>query len=134
MKQDGIITSTKERISKYAAEETFGYNIFKAGSLLMSFKLTISRTCILGIDAYHNEAIITIQTLCDTKFYTRDYLLKILPVISNWGESKDAIKGKNLNAQSIYNLLIPLSPLYEQHRIVEKLDSILPMLDAFKKR
>ena len=108
MKQDGIITSTKERISKYAAEETFGYNISKAGSLLMSFKLTIGRTCILGIDAYHNEAIITIQTLCDTKFYTRDYLLKILPVISNWGESKDAIKGKTLNAQSIYNLLIPL--------------------------
>ena len=100
----------------------------------MSFELTSGRICILGIDAYHNEAIITIQTLCDTKFYTRDYLLKILPVISNWGESKDAIKGKNLNAQSIYNLLIPLSPLYEQHRIVEKLDSILPMLDAFKKR
>lgn len=100
----------------------------------MSFKLTIGRTCILGINAYHNEAIITIQTLCDTKFYTRDYLLKILPVISNWGESKDAIKGKTLNAQSIYNLLIPLPPLAEQHRIVEKLDSILPMLDTFKKR
>ena len=100
----------------------------------MSFKLTIGRTCILGIDAYHYEAIITIQTLCNTKSYTRDYLLKILPVISNWGESKDAIKGKTLNAQSIYNLLIPLPPLSEQHRIVEKPESILPMLDTFKKR
>ena len=34
----------------------------------------------------------------------------------------------------IDNKLFPLPPLSEQHRIVEKLESILPMLDAFKKR
>lgn len=34
----------------------------------------------------------------------------------------------------IIEVLIPLPPLAEQHRIVEKLESILPMLDAFKKR
>ena len=34
----------------------------------------------------------------------------------------------------IDNKLFPLPPLSEQHRIVEKLESILPMLDKFKKR
>lgn len=126
MKQDGIITDTKEKVSEYAATKAFGNKISKAGSLLMSFKLTIGRTCLLGIDAYHNEAIITIETLCDSNNYTRDYLSKILPVISNWGESKDAIKGSTLNAKSIYNLLIPLPPLSEQHRIVAQLESLLP--------
>jgi type I restriction enzyme S subunit len=126
MKQDGIITDTKEKVSEYAATKAFGNKISKAGSLLMSFKLTIGRTCLLGIDAYHNEAIITIETLCDSNNYTRDYLSKILPVISNWGESKDAIKGSTLNAKSIYNLLIPLPPLSEQHRIVSQLERLLP--------
>ena len=73
----------------------------------MSFKLTVGRTSILGINAYHNEAIISIRPYADKDNNTRDYLSYILPVVTSWGDSKDAIKGKTLNAKSIYNLLIP---------------------------
>ena len=88
----------------------------------MSFKLTVGRTSILGIDAYHNEAIVTISPYIDEHYNMRNFLLKVLPLIANFGESKDAIKGKTLNSKSLANLLIPLPPLMEQKRIVDKIE------------
>ncbi len=133
MKQGETIINTKEYVSAKAANDCFHNEISKCGTLLMSFKLTVGRTAVLGIDAYHNEAIISIKTYADRDNYTRDYLSYILPVVTTWGDSKDAIKGKTLNAKSIYNLLIPLPPLAEQHRIVEKLEQVLGEIDKLKK-
>ncbi len=133
MKQGETIISTKEYVSKLAAKDCFHNEISKCGTLIMSFKLTVGRTSVLGIDAYHNEAIISIRTYADEENYTRDYLSYILPVVTTWGDSKDAIKGKTLNAKSIYNLLIPLPSQAEQHRIVEKLKQILGEIDKLKK-
>jgi type I restriction enzyme S subunit len=133
MKQGETIINTKEYVSAKAANDCFHNEISKRGTLIMSFKLTVGRTAILGIDAYHNEAIISIKTYADRDNSTRDYLSYILPIVTTWGDSKDAIKGKTLNAKSIYNLLIPLPPLAEQHRIVEKLEQLLGEIDKLKK-
>ena len=100
MKQGEVVNSTKEFISKKAAADCFHNEISKKGTLIMSFKLTVGRTSILGMDAFHNEAIITIKTYADNDNYTRDYLAYILPIIANSGDSKDAIKGKTLNSKS----------------------------------
>ncbi len=132
MRQGETIMTTKEHISAKAAQKCFGNQISLKGSLIMSFKLTVGRTSVLGIDAYHNEAIITINTMSDPFKYTRNYFLHILPVIANWGDTKDAIKGKTLNSKSIYNLLIPLPPYKEQHRIVAKLEQLLTEIDKLK--
>ena len=113
----GTIKTTKEKISDYAVTTAFGGKIVPAGTLLMSFKLTVGRTSILNIDALHNEAIISITPFVDNDNSLRDYLFHILPLIANYGESKDAIKGKTLNSTSLSNLLIPLPPLAEQRRI-----------------
>ena len=126
------VITTKESISEIAAKDCFGSKITPKGTLIMSFKLTVGRTSILGIDAYHNEAIISIETLCDKDKHFRNYLLYVLPIITTLGDTKNAIKGKTLNATSIYNLLVPLPPLAEQHRIVEKLEEILPKLKELK--
>ncbi len=132
MRQGETIMTTKEHISAKAAQKCFGNQISLKGSLIMSFKLTVGRTSVLGIDAYHNEAIITINTMSDPFKYTRNYFLHILPVIANWGDTKDAIKGKTLNSKSIYNLLIPLPPYKEQRRIVAKLEQLLTEIDKLK--
>lgn len=120
MKELGSISTTKERVSAIAAKEQMG-NISPKGSLLMSFKLTVGRTSLLDIDAYHNEAIITIQPFIDEQHSLRDYLFRTLPLLSTSGDSKDAIKGKTLNSQSLSKLLIPLAPLNEQKRITKEL-------------
>ena len=97
----------------------------------MSFKLTVGRTSILDIDAVHNEAIISIYPYVDTENYFRDYLFYILPIVTQWGDSKNAIKGKTLNSKSIANLMIPLAPLNELQRIVAKIEELLPYVDRY---
>ncbi|MDO5759509.1 MAG: restriction endonuclease subunit S, partial [Bacteroidota bacterium] len=127
-----IITSTKEKVSQIAVDKCFG-QISPKGSLIMSFKLTIGRTSILGIDAYHNEAIVTINSFIDKNHIFRNYLLLTLPIIANMGDTKDAIKGKTLNNKSMATLPFPLPPLEEQKRIVEKLEEILPVVEEYGK-
>ena len=122
MVDGGTISTTKEKVSDLAVKEIFSAPISEKGSLLMSFKLSIGKTSILDIDAYHNEAIITIRPVIDKEYAMRNYLFKVLPLIANLGESKDAIKGKTLNSKSLANLLIPLPPLQEQQRIIERIN------------
>ena len=117
------IRTTKEKISETAASTMMGA-ISPRGSLLMSFKLTVGRTSILDIDAYHNEAIISIYPYIDEEYALRDFLFYSLPLLSNMGESKDAIKGKTLNSRSLNRLLIPLPPLKEQRHIINRLEEL----------
>ena len=119
----GHINNTKEKISNAAATSLMG-SISPAGCLLMSFKLTVGRTSILDIEAYHNEAIISIFPFIDDGFALRDYLFYTLPVLSNIGDYKDAIKGKTLNSKSLNSLLIPLPPLKEQRHIINRLEEL----------
>ena len=123
MKDLGVISATKERISAIAVKELMG-NISPKGSLLMSFKLTVGRTSLLDMDAYHNEAIVTVLPLIDECNTFRNYLFRTLPLLSIAGDSKDAIKGKTLNSQSLSRLLIPLPPMSEQERIVQELQRV----------
>ena len=121
------IRSTKEKISDVAASTIMG-SISPVGSLLMSFKLTVGRTSILDIDAYHNEAIISIYPFVDDEYALRDYLFYTLSVLANMGDSKDAIKGKTLNSKSLNSLLIPLPPLKEQRHIIKRLEELYARL------
>ena len=128
MVDGGSISTTKEKVSELAVKEVFSTPISEKGSLLMSFKLSIGKTSILEIDSYHNEAIITIRPVIDKEYAMRNYLFKVLPLIANLGESKDAIKGKTLNSKSLSNLLIPLPPLQEQQRIIEQMNILSKQL------
>ena len=132
MPENGYIVLTKEKVTKSALLKKFGNKISKAGTLLMSFKLTIGRVSILDIDAVHNEAIISIFPYIDKDEILKIYLFNILPYTTNYGETKNAIKGKTLNSNSINNLILPLPPLAEQKRIVGKLEKILPLCDKLK--
>ena len=128
MVDGGSISTTKEMVSDLAVKEVFSAPISEKGCLLMSFKLSIGKTSILDIDAFHNEAIITIRPVIDKEYAMRNYLFKVLPLIANLGESKDAIKGKTLNSKSMANLLIPLPPLQEQQRIIEQMNILSKQL------
>ena len=128
MVDGGSISTTKEKVSDLAVKEVFSAPISEKGSLLMSFKLSIGKASILDIDAYHNEAIITIRPVIDKEYAMRNYLFKVLPLIANLGQSKDAIKGKTLNSKSLSNLLIPLPPLQEQQRIIGQMNRLSKQL------
>ena len=122
----GTVATTKESVSEYA-KSLFG-EISPVGTLIMSFKLTVGRTSLLNTSAYHNEAIISIYPFVDKNCQARNYLFHILPIISNLGDSKEAIKGKTLNSKSLNNLLLPLPPLNEQRRIVAMIELLFDKL------
>ena len=124
----GRIKTTKEQISEEAANSLMR-ECSPINTLLMSFKLTVGRTAILDIEAYHNEAIVSIYPYIDKNFMLRNYLFYTLPILANIGDSKDAIKGKTLNSKSLNNLLIPFPPLAEQQRIVESIDAIFRCIE-----
>ena len=127
---DGTVTATKECVNSFAAENTFKGKISKAGTLLMGFKLTVGKVSILGIDAFHNEAIISIYPFVDPDKITTMFLFATLPLLSQSGDTKSAIKGNTLNSDSLDALLIPLPPIMEQKRIFDKLHELTtPLLD-----
>ena len=131
MVADGHITATKEGVSAYASDVSFKGRKSPAGTLLMSFKLTVGKVSILDIDAFHNEAIISIYPFIDDDKIMTSYLFAVMPLLSQLGEIKTAIKGNTLNSDSLDNLWIPLPPLSEQKRICEKLNELLPVINVY---
>ena len=111
---NGTIVDTKQKVNDYSVNNIFNNRISKKGTLIMSFKLTVGRVSILGKDAYHNEAIISIYPYCDMNNIFRNYLFAFLPIITVYGDTKTAIKGNTLNTESLNNLVLPLPPLAEQ--------------------
>ena len=130
MKDGETLAATKETISKKAAKQVFRSEPEQIGTMIMSFKLTIGKIARLGIPAYHNEAIISIRPRI-SEFGS--YLFKVLPFFARQGNTKGAIKGATLNRASISNILIPLSPLAEQQRIVAKVDELMAFCDRLEK-
>ncbi len=128
MKSHQTINSTKECVSDSAFEKYFGNKYTPKDTLIMSFKLTVGRVSLLGIDAVHNEAIISIYPFFDENNYFRDFLFHFLGVITEYTQTTDAIKGKTLNSKKMSSMFVPLPPLSEQHRIVAKIEEILPKL------
>ena len=128
MRDYGRISCTKEYVSENA-KAIMGQQS-PIGTLIMSFKLTVGRTSILDIPAYHNEAIVTIKPICDAALNIRNYLFLTLPLLSQSGDSKDAIKGKTLNSKSLNNLLVPLPPYKTIVRIILKVQQLFEHLDS----
>jgi hypothetical protein len=126
MRDGQVLGATKETVSDKARERVFGSEPEPAGTIIMSFKLTIGKIARLGIPAFHNEAIISIRPLLPD---LDAYLFKILPQCAERGDTKGAIKGATLNRESIANILLPLPPLAEQHRIVAKVDELMALCD-----
>lgn len=114
-----------------------------------------------GITGYHNEALVNKETVVigrvgfycgsvhltpkeawvtDNAFITTfpdksidtKYLIYILRHM-NLGKSHNATAQPVVSGKKIYPLLFPLPPLEEQHRIVAKIEEILPYIDQYDK-
>ena len=99
----------------------------------MSFKLTVGRTSILGVDAVHNEAIISVFPIIADKDTTRNFLFNTLSLIVEYVETTDAIKGATLNSSKLSSMLVPLPPLAEQIRIVNEIKKFEPLIAEYDK-
>lgn len=129
LNHDSTVQHTNKKITDEAVSKVFKSEPAQKGSILMSFKLTVGKVSILETDAFHNEAIISIN--CFDGINDK-YLFKVLPERANSGNSKRAIMGYTLNSSSLAELLIPVPPEDEQKRIVAKVDQLMALCDQLE--
>jgi type I restriction enzyme S subunit len=121
MKNYGTISRTREKITRRAFDDVFRRRIVLAGTLLMSFKLTIGRVSTLGIDACHNEAIISIRPKARVDQRYLGYFLSQV----DYDDLQDRqIKGNTLNQDKIDRIPVILPPKWEQCEIANVLDRV----------
>lgn len=121
MKNYGTISTTREMITRRAFDDVFRRRIVRAGTLIMSFKLTIGRVSTLGIDACHNEAIISIRPKARVDQRYLGYFLSQV----DYDDLQDRqIKGNTLNQDKIDRIPVILPPKQEQCAIADVLDRV----------
>lgn len=117
----GVVATTKEAITAAAHDQVFRGALVPAGTLLMSFKLTIGRVATLGVPAVHNEAIISIYPKpgMDRRFLGY-YLSQV-----DYSQLQDRqIKGDTLNKSKIDRIPVPVPSDPEQKAIADILDAV----------
>lgn len=104
----------------------------KKGDLLVCEGGDIGRSAIWPYDyemriQNHIHKLRAYKDVCTEFYWYVLYLLKLTELIGGKG-----IGIQGLSSNALHMLLIPLPPLAEQKRIVEKLDQLLPLCDKIK--
>lgn len=88
-----------------------------AGSLLLSFKLTIGRVGIAGVDLFPNEAIARVEPT--TAELDKHYLALWLSGTDIQSSAGRAVMGNTLNSTSLRAIPVSYPPLADQQRIAD---------------
>ena len=124
-----VITDTKEKITD-AGVKNSNVKLIPKGTTLLSFKLSIGKTAIAGVDLYTNEAIAALipkETNPNSEKYVSDeYLFALfngkLIDLENVGNKAF---GKSLNSAYLNNeVKIPLPPSDIQQKIVSECEKV----------
>lgn len=128
---DGYIVDIPEFVGEIALEKT-SLRLNPIGSVLMAmYGATIGKLGILEIEATTNQACCAcIPYSCVVNKYLFYYLMSQR---RNYIKMGAGGAQPNISKEKIVISLIPLPPLEEQHRIVAKIEEILPYIDQYDK-
>lgn len=128
---DGYIVDISEFVGEIALEKT-SLRLNPVGSVLMAmYGATIGKLGILEIEATTNQACCAcIPYSCVMNKYLFYYLMSQRRKYIKMGAGGAQ---PNISKEKIVISLIPIPPLEEQHRIVAKIEEILPYIDQYDK-
>lgn len=118
----GYIYDTKEKITDLGVQKS-NVKLFKAGTILFSFKLSIGKTAIAGKPLYTNEAIAGISSKNPDKLNDK-YLYHYLTNTDFSSLGVGVFSKGSLNKKTLAEIKIPIPSLRQQERIVKYLDFI----------
>ena len=125
---DGEVFDTEIKVTdKALAECSFRHNV-KGDILIAMYGATIGKVAIAGTDMVTNQACCG----CTPFLINNRYLFYFL-MASRLDFTKKGEGGAqpNISREKLINHLIPIPPLNEQHRIVEKIETILPFVEKY---
>ena len=120
MNQGRALSKTKEQITERAIAET-NMRAAPAGTVLLSFKLSIGKVGIASTPLFTNEAIAALP-IRDSLKLSPEFLYWALQSIDLTVGQDRAAMGLTLNKAKLLTLKVPLPPLAEQRRIAAILD------------
>lgn len=127
---DGFIKEVPEFITELALEKT-SVRLNPVGSVLMAmYGATIGKLGILEIPVTTNQACCACIPYAGMyNKYLFYYLMSMRQIYIGMAEGGAQ---PNISKEKIVNSILPLPPLEEQHRIVAKLEEILPLCERLK--
>lgn len=124
------ISTTEEKISEQGLNSSSA-KIFPKGTILYTIFATIGTVGILNIDAATNQAVAGVTFFGE---YSRDYMYYVLIGLKDILVSKGkGMAQMNINLTILKNTPIPIPPLDEQKRIVEKIEELMPLIEEYGK-
>lgn len=121
MEGKNVITESLEHLTDEGLAHS-NCKLVRKGSLLFSFKLTVGRVAIAGVDLYTNEAIAAfdIEAACLAGI-DLNYMALVLPAIAQADPTKNSMGAALLNKERISGLKIPLPNIDVQRCIAAHL-------------
>lgn len=126
---DKYIVHTKEKVSLEGAKKSV---FVDKGTLLLSNSMSFGRPYILNIDGCIHDGWLAITP---SKLFEKIYLYYAL-MASEWYFQQVAVGTavRNLNSERVAKTPIPLPPVAEQQRIVDRIESLFAKLDEAKEK
>ena len=125
------INHTAQKIKKEGLHKT---RLVHKGDLLLSNSMSFGRPYILNIDGCIHDGWLVLHDY--TGNLNKEFLFYLFssPILKEQfsGKVSGAVV-KNLNSDKVAETIIPLPPIEEQQRIVEKLNTIVPLLEDYGK-
>ena len=134
----GMCKLDKSNLKHINEDTNKGYlkrSIIKANDILITIAGTLGRTALVkenDLPLNANQAISIVRPV-NSNFFDSKYIIFALNspnIQKNVTTQKRITAIPNLTLEIIANCIIPLPPLPEQRRIVEKLDQLLPLCDS----
>lgn len=127
---DGFIKEVPEFITELALEKT-SVRLNPAGSVLMAmYGATIGKLGILEIPVTTNQACCACIPYAG--MYNKYLFYYLMSMRQTYIGMAEGGAQPNISKEKIVNSILPLPPLEEQHRIVAKLEEILPLCERLK--
>ncbi len=122
------IFKTKEKIRPEGVTKS---RMVHSGDFLLTNSMSFGRPYILKTDGCIHDGWLVLSNRFEC--YSVDFLYYILSSPFAYYQFCDSVSGavvKNLNSDKVANALFPLPPLSEQHRIVQRIEELFPLVKA----
>lgn len=127
---NNIIYDSKEKITDEGVKNS-NVKLLKKGTILMSFKMSLGKKGIAGVDLYTNEAIVGIIPL-DSKKVLGKYIYYLIDKF-DFSQACSSIATGNMNRDKLEKIQIPVPSIQVQESIVKECEYRDEQINRLKK-